>query len=179
MIEGARQFVKAMLTPAAVNAQIDLQNTRFANVPGWVNVQHVDATTGVQDMWAKAFRDLPRPGIGYLISALADGDSELLVEGKSRMTVPVWVDYSCPGNVDKETALQHIGVTAAAILRVFESMESNNLGTVLGVTITPNVQLANIKPSVLMQPVSLGAQEAGQQLGVRMRFDLVIDDLRS
>lgn len=179
MIEGARQFMAALFTPAAVNGFITAQNTRFQNVPNWVNVPTVDPVTGVQDWWNKAFRDLPRPGIGYSVATMAEGTSELLVEGKSRMTVPVYVDYSCPSTKDKETAQQCIGITAAAILRVFESMESKDLASVLAVVVTPNVQLALVKPVVSMQSVNLGTQESGAQLGVRMRFDLVIDDLRS
>lgn len=180
MIEGCRQFFGALFTAAALNTQITALNTRFANVVGWVTVPLLDTTgIGVQNMWAKGFVDLARPGVGYSIGMTDESGTDLLVEGKSRMTVPVYIDATCASTADKETAVRHIGIYEAAIRRVIESMESKSLSTVLGVSVSPDVQLAQVVPHVRLQPVSLGTQAAGQQLGVRMRFDIVIDDLRS
>lgn len=178
MIEGARQLVAQVLTVSAVNAQIVALNTRFANSAGWLGAvpqlpsDSNPARHGVQDMWAKTYRELTRPGAGYMVGVLRSGKSELKASGKNRMTLPLWLE--CHGKADdQETTFQQASIIDQAILYVLETLES--------------VALANVSPPVAcvlisaadVEAINIDAAASGKLLGIRRKYDITIDDARS
>lgn len=178
MIEGARQLVAQVLTVSAVNAQVTALNTRLSGSAGWLGAVPAlptdanPARNGVQDMWHKTYRELTRPGVGYMVGVLRAGRSELKASGKNRMTLPLWVE--CHGvPTDQETAVQQAGVLYQAVLYVLETMESVALANV-----TPPLACVLINPADI-EMINIDAAASGKLLGMRARFDLTVDDARS
>lgn len=169
MIEAARQLVPTVLTVAALNAMLATENTRCGT-----SVPTLPTTNGVQDMWAKTFLELTRPGIGYMIGALPGQKTqvELKAAGFNRTwKVPLWIEYQSAAT-DAETALAQVGVTERAVLYVLEGLEGQKTGW------TPPAGITLIETGAL-EILVFDAEAAGQLLGFRVRYDLTIDDQRS
>lgn len=166
MIEAARQLVASVLTTEAVNAQLAIQNTRFT-----ISVPYVDEETGVQPLYQKMPRDLPRPGIGYMVAALRDGTVELKTQGKNRMVIPLTVEYVSQAT-EVETAHQQAGITEAAVRYVLETLEGQTLA------VTPPVGVVLVSAATIMLGI-VDVVASGNLIGFRARYDLTIDDQRS
>ena len=178
MIIGAQLLVPQVLTAAAVNAQISALNTRFAAATGWLGTVPSLPTSsdprlnGVQDMWHKTFRELTRPGLGYMVGVLRAGKSELKASGKNRMTLPFWIE--CHGTAsDQETTFQQACIIDQAALYVLETLEG-----VAVANVTPPVACVLISAADV-EAINIDAAAAGKLLGIRRRYDLTIDDARS
>ncbi len=178
MIEGARQLIAQVLTVSAVNTQLAALNTRLGASAGWLGTvpslpsDANPARNGVQDMWHKTYRELTRPGVGYMVGVLRSGRSELKASGKNRMTMSLWVE--CHGQLtDQETAIQQAGVLYQAVLYVLETVESVALANVI-----PPLALVLVSPADV-EAINIDASAAGKLMGVRARFDITVDDARS
>ena len=166
MIEAARQLVASTLTTEAVNAQLVIQNTRFT-----ISVPYLDEALGVQPLYQKTPRDLPRPGVGYMVAALRDGTAELKTQGKNRMVIPLTVEYVSQA-AEVETAHQQAGVTEAAVRYVLETLEGQTL------PVTPPVGIVLVSAATIQIGI-IDVAASGNLIGFRARYDLTIDDQRS
>lgn len=179
MIEGARQLVKQILTVAAVNAQISALNTRFQNSAGWLGAVPTlptdsnPARNGVQDMWHTTYRELTRPGVGYMVGVLRSGKSALKSSGNNRMTIPLWIECHGDTKQDQETSLQQASIIYQAVLYVIETLEGAILANVSPTVACVLVDAADI------EAINIDAAAAGKLLGIRAKFDTTIDDARS
>lgn len=178
MIEIARQVIAQVLTVSAVNTQITALNTRFHNSASWLgDVGALPSSTdprnnGVQDMWHKTYRELTRPGVGYMVGVLRSGRSELKASGKNRMVIPVW--FECHGAMlDQETTIQQASIIDQAVLYVVETMEGVTLANV-----SPPAGVVLISAADI-EAVNVEAAGAGKLLGIRRKYDFTIDDVRS
>src|SRR5690348_4194222 len=166
MIEAARQLVASTLTTEAVNAQIQIQNTRFT-----ASVPLLNEDTGVQTLYSKMPRDLPQPGLGYMVACLRDGTVELKTQGKNRMVIPLTVEYVSQ-QTDAETAIQQAGITEAAVRYVLEGLEEQTL------PVTPPVGIVLVSAATILVGI-VDVAASGNLIGFRARYDLTIDDQRS
>lgn len=166
MIEAARQLVAGTLTTEAVNAQLVIQNTRFT-----ISVPYLDEALGVQPLYQKTPRDLPRPGVGYMVAALRDGTAELKTQGKNRMVIPLTVEYVSQA-AEVGTAHQQAGVTEAAVRYVLETLEGQTL------PVTPPVGIVLVSAATIQIGI-IDVAASGNLIGFRARYDLTIDDQRS
>lgn len=179
MIEGARQLVAQVLTVSAVNAQLTALNTRLGSSVGWLGAVPPLPTSsdprlhGVQDMWHKTYRELTRPGVGFMVAVLRSGTSALKSSGNNRMTIPLWVECHGDTKLDQETALQQAGVMYQAVLYVLETLEGAQLANV-----TPPIACVLINAADV-EAINIDASAAGKLLGIRAKFDITIDDARS
>lgn len=174
MIIGAQLMVPQYLTVATINAGIVALNTRLAGVTGYTATDQLP-TGGVVDMAGTTFLDLPRPCIGYMVGVLKEGATELKRQGKSRMILPLWVDYVCKQNATLAAAQQAAAVTAQAVLYALEAMEGQQLAGVTGLPIG----CVLIGPNVSMEIVLVDIAAAGKLFGFRTRYDLTFDDVRN
>lgn len=176
-IEGARQLIKQVLTVDAVNAKITLLNARMRNTPGWEDdvpmlPQRSDPSqNGVQDLWSRTFREITRPGIGYMIAVTRPGVVGLMSSGMNRWTMPIVFDC-VSGVTDQETAFQQAGVLYDAVKLVLEDFE----GTIL-TGVTPPVA-GVLVGSGTWEMLTLDAAAAGKIIFCRAVHDLTVDDAR-
>ena len=154
------------LTTEAVNAQLVIQNTRFT-----ISVPYLDEALGVQPLYQKTPRDLPRPGVGYMVAALRDGTAELKTQGKNRMVIPLTVEYVSQA-AEVGTAHQQAGVTEAAVRYVLETLEGQTL------PVTPPVGIVLVSAATIQIGI-IDVAASGNLIGFRARYDLTIDDQRS
>lgn len=166
MIECVRQLVASTLTTEAVNSQLAIQNSRFT-----ISVPYLDEALGVQPLYTKMPRDLPRPGIGYMVAALRDGTVELKTQGKSRMEIPLTVEYVSQ-SADEEIAHQQAGVTEAAVRYVLEALEGQTLA------VTPPCGIVLVSAATIVMGV-IDAAASGTLIGFRARYTVTVDDQRS
>jgi hypothetical protein len=178
VIEIARQVVAQVLTVSAVNTQITALNTRFHNSAGWLGdiptlpTSSDPRNNGVQDMWHKTYRELTRPGVGYMVGVLRAGKAELKASGKNRMTLSLWVE--CNGQpTDQESAIQQASIIDQAVRYVLEGAESVTLANVSPVAGLVLVSTADI------EAINVDAAASGKILGIRSRYDVTVDDARS
>lgn len=178
MIEGARQIVAQVLTVDAINTQLIALNARLRPSAGWKRdvpllPQSADPSAhGVQDMWHKSFRDITRPGVGYMVGILRSMRAELKASGGNRMTLPLWIECQSEAQ-DQERALQQAGLLYQAVLYVLEDMESVSLDNV-----TPPLSVVLVGTGEA-EAIVIDAAAAGKILAIRARHDLTVDDYRS
>jgi len=172
MIETIRVLVPQIVTPTTVNAQIDILNGEYGS-----SVQHIP-TGGVLNAWNIPLLDLPRPSIGYDIGWNADGVAQLIRNGKNRMTLPVWFYVIAPTGLDKETALQHLGITFEALMYVMDQFPPNGAEqkTVTGVS---PVRVLTLLGDPTIRSFTVDALAAGKVPGLATKWDFTIDTARS
>lgn len=171
MIEVVRQLLPTVLTMAAVNAQVVALNSRCG-----VSAPQLTGTDGVQNMWAKNFKALPAPGVGYMVGVLPGKQptAELKSSGKNRtFNVPLWLEFQSAQCPDADTALMQVSLYERAVLYVLENLEG------LATSWTPQPAGVVLIEPVTFEVLNFDATAAGKMLGFRARYDLVIDDLRS
>lgn len=179
MIEGARQLLAQVLTVDAVNVKIAGLNTRLRTSGGWLDevpllpTDSDPAINGVQDLWHRSFREITRPGVGYMIGVMGQGAVGLLASGMNRMTLPLHIECVSEVTDDQEKAIQQVSTIYAAVLRVLEDME----GTML-TGVTPPIA-GVLVGSGSFEVFTLDAAASGKILLVRARHDLTVDDARN
>jgi len=169
MIETLRRLVPAVVTAAAVNAQIAALNTIY----GTSLPQLPTAPSGVIHMWNKAFIDMPTPSIGYLIGYDKDGRSQLQWNGLRRATVPIWFYCISASGLDFETAFQHVGIMYEALHMVIDQFPPNGLEQQQLASVTPTRAIALVQPGSIRN-FTIDAVGADPLAGLGVCYDCEI-----
>lgn len=178
MIEGGRQLVGQVLTADAVNIKIALLNTRLRGTPGWAHdvpllpIDSDPSINGVQDLWSRTFREITRPGVGYMIAVLGEGTVALKASGMNRWTM--WLNIDCVSETtDQETAFQQAGVIYDAVKLVLEDFE----GTIL-TGVTPPVAGVLVGEG-RWEMFTVDAAASGKLVMCRAKHLVTVDDMRN
>jgi hypothetical protein len=169
--------VAAVLTPAAINTNLTALNGQYASLPGYGAVPLLDPTTGVFNMWTKAFSDMVRPSVGYEVGFLREARMEIVLQGKNRDELPLWVTYVGPGG-DEATARRNALVTWEAIRMVLDQPTASGLEGQLLPAISPVRGIVKIEPALSMELVDVTVAGAGRVLGFRSRWLITVDTVR-
>jgi hypothetical protein len=166
-----------VLTPAAVNTQLRALNAQYQPLVGYVPVPQVDANTGVVNMWTKAWSDMVRPSIGYEVGFSREGAAEIVLQGKNRDEIPVWITYVSAGE-EELVARRQCEVTWEAIRMVLDIPTAVGLEGQQLVGVTPVRGIVKIGPSVQVELVTVDVASAGRVLGFRSRWLMTLDTVR-
>lgn len=171
-------LVAQVLTPQAVNANLIALNAQYAPLSGYVAVPLLDLDHGVVNMWTKAWSDMLRPSLGYEVGFSRDGTAEVVLQGKTRDELPVWINYVSAADTELG-ARRQCEVTWEAVRMVLDlpTIEGLEGQTLAGVT--PVRGIVKIGPTIQLELVTLDAAAAGKVLGFRSRWLMTLDTVRN
>lgn len=172
-------LIVQVLTPQAVNANIALLNGQYATLPGFVAAPMLDGTKGVVNMWTKAWSDMARPSIGYEVGFTKEAVTEIVLQGKNRDEIPVWIAYISENAKDELTARRQCEVTWEAIRMTLDPPTQAGLEGQILPGVTPIRGIVKIGPTVGLELVTVDATAAGTVLGVRSQWLMTLDTVRS
>jgi hypothetical protein len=170
-------LVAAVLTPSAINTQLTALNSQYAVLPGYATVPALDPNTGVFNMWTKAWSDVQRPSVGYEVGFLREARMEIVLQGKNRDELPLWITYVGP-SATQEVARRNALVTWEAIRMVLDTPLSPGLEGQQLPGVSPVRGIVKIEPALSMELVDVTVAGAGNLLGFRSRWLITVDTVR-
>lgn len=171
-------LVERVMTPAAVNANIIALNQQYAGLVGYKAVPTLKDPGGVLNMWTKAWSDMRRPSIGYEVGFSRDGITEIVLQGKNRDILPLWVSYVSEATEELD-ARRQCEVTWEALRMTLDIPTPDGLEGQLLPNVNPVRGVVQIGPSVNLELVTVDVEGSGKVLGFRSRWQVVLDTVRS
>jgi hypothetical protein len=167
MIECLRVLVPQIVSLAALNAQIVALNTIYGS-----SVTQLVAGE-IFNAWTTPLFEFPRPSIGYDIGFSKDGTARLQRNGLEKCTIPIWFYVVAPANADKDAALQALGITFEALLRVIDALPPNGAEQVQMTGVTPVRAIALVQDAGI-RTFTVDAEAAGKIPGIAAVFDFEV-----
>lgn len=171
--------IPLIVTPAAVNAKLTILNAAYAGLTGYTAVPALDTTYGVVNIWTKALSDVDTlPAIGWEVGFLSESEAEIDLQGKNRDGYAVtFVAIAQAG--DPQTAQLQVAVLWEALRMVIDDPTGAGLEGQPLPGVTPTRQIVQIGPTVRVEPVTITTKGAGERLGFRSKWKMVVDTVRS